>query len=132
MSRTLADRSRPPENERWTDRMRTTPVRIAVRTRWLYSDYDPTILVPQGRTRHPFSRGGDVVSSDVPNPYPHMQGIADHVHRAVEAFGDDKDLIIEVRLAEPHSEVHAETLRIHSMTNGPHAVNDKRDGSYVC
>lgn len=29
MSRTLADRSRPPETERGTDRMRTTPVRIA-------------------------------------------------------------------------------------------------------
>lgn len=29
-----------------------------------------------------------------------MQDLASHLHRAVAAFGDDKDLVIEVRLAD--------------------------------
>lgn len=96
-----ADSHRPPAEDRWIEGMRTDPVRIDVRTRWLYSDYDPRVIVPAGRTRHPFSRSGSVTRSDVPSRYEHMQDIAAHVWRAVEAFGDDKDLVIEVRLADP-------------------------------
>ncbi|WP_299091895.1 hypothetical protein [uncultured Microbacterium sp.] len=91
---------RPPVEERWTDGMRTTPVRIGVRTEWLYSEPDPKVIVPPGRTRHAFSTSGHVTHTDVPTPYEHMQDIVSHVHRAVRQFGDDKDLIIEVRLAD--------------------------------
>lgn len=94
---------RPPVADRWIDGMRTSPVRIEVRTEWLYTAYDPRVIVPEGRTRHPFSRGGHVVRSDVPTTYEHMQDLASHLHRAVSAFGDDKDLVIEVRLAEQPS-----------------------------
>lgn len=89
---------RPAPEHRWIDGMRTEPVRLAVRTQWLYSD-NLDAVVPEGRTRHPFSRGGDVVASDVPSPYEHQQDLASHMHRAVSAFGDDKDLVVEVRLA---------------------------------
>lgn len=99
---------RPAPEERWIDGMRTEPVRLAVRTEWLYSEYDPKVHVPEGRTRHPFGRGGDVVASDVPSKYEHQQTLVSHMHRAISAFGDDKDLVVEVRLAngEPtHAEV---------------------------
>ena len=94
------DKYRPAPEHRWVDGMRTEPVHIAVRTEWLYSEGTDALL-PEGRTRHPFGRGGDVVASDVPSPHAHQQDLASHIHRAVSAFGDDKDLIIEVRLAEP-------------------------------
>lgn len=97
----MADpKHRPPVEERWTDGMRTEPVRIKMRTEWLYAEYDPDVIVPEGRTRHAFYRGGLVTDSDVPSPYEHMQDIASHLHRAIAAFGDDKNLVIEVRLAE--------------------------------
>lgn len=98
---TDSSKYRPPAEERWTDGMRTDPVRIEVRTEWLYSEYNPRTLVPEGRTRHPFARGGNVTHSDVPTEYEHLQSLNDHISRAVEAFGDDKDLVIEVRLAGP-------------------------------
>lgn len=74
--------------------MRTQPAIIRVRTKWLY-------LAPGGRrTRwHPFSRWGSVVSADVQPGSPMDVYIDDYVREAVTAFGDDKDLIIEVRLA---------------------------------
>ena len=93
------DKYRPPVEERWIDGMRTEPGRIQVRSRWLYSD-DARVLVPEGRTRHPFSRGGTVVASDWPPEYNLGTGVADHIHRAIESFGDDKDIVIEVRLAD--------------------------------
>ena len=101
------EKYRPPAHERWTDGMRTDPVRIAVRTRWLYSEFDPRIAVPEGRTRHAFNRSGIVTASDVPSRYEHQQSVASHVHRAVETFGDDKDLVIEVRLAADLEEAEA-------------------------
>ena len=91
---------RPPLDERRTDGMRTNPVRIDVRTEWLYSEPDPKVIVPAGRKRHAFSTSGHVTRTDVPSPYEHMQDIVSNVHRAVAAFGDDKDLVIEVRLAD--------------------------------
>ncbi|MFC9755172.1 hypothetical protein [Streptomyces sp. NPDC056921] len=93
------DKYRLPAEERWTDDMRTEPVQITVRTEWLYSEYNPKTLLPEGRTRHPFSRSGRVTASDVAGVYAHMQDLAAHLHRAVAAFGDDRDLVIEVRLA---------------------------------
>lgn len=92
---------RPPQEERWVDGMRTAPVRIHVRTEWLYGERDPEVIRRDGRTRWAFSRSGHVTSSDVPSSVPHMQDIASHLERAVAAFGDDKDLIIEVRLSTP-------------------------------
>lgn len=100
MTVTNHEKYRPPAEERWIDGMRTEPVRIAARTEWLYSEYDPTVIVPEGRTRHAFSRSAKVTASDVPSPYESMQDLASHLHRAVAAFGDDKDLVIEVRLAD--------------------------------
>lgn len=99
-----AESHRPPPEDRWIEGMRTDPVRIDVRTRWLYSDYDPRVIVPAGRTRHAFSRSGSVTRSDVPSRYEHQQAISDHLHRAIAAFGDDKDLVIEVRLADADPE----------------------------
>ena len=90
---------RPEVSERWTDGMRTEPVRIELRTEWLYSERQEGILLPEGRTRHPFSRSGRVTSSDVPPRYDD-NSLTGHLHRAISAFGDDKDLVIEVRLAE--------------------------------
>lgn len=92
---------RPPVEDRWIEGMRERPVRILLRTLWLYSeDRPPKILVPEGRSTHPFSRGGDVTYSDVPSQYKHMQDISSHVYRAVAAFGDDKDVMIEVSLVD--------------------------------
>lgn len=92
---------RPPVEKRWLDGMREHPVRIELRTCWLYSENrPPKILVPAGRSTHPFSRSGDVTRSDVPSAYEHMQSLQSHMHRAVAAFGDDKDLIIEVSLVD--------------------------------
>lgn len=92
------DKYRPPVEER-THRDRTEPVRIKLRTKWLYSEERENIILRPGELRHAFSRGGDVVESDVPSTYSHMQATSDHLHRAIELFGDDADLIIEVRRA---------------------------------
>ncbi|MFE6939631.1 hypothetical protein [Streptomyces chartreusis] len=100
MTVTNHEKYRPPAEERWTDGMRTEPVRIAARTEWLYREYDPRVIVPEGRTRHAFSRSAKVTASAVPSPYESMQDLASHLYRAVAAFGDDKDLVIEVRLAD--------------------------------
>ena len=91
------DKYRPPVEQR-THRDRTEPVRIDVRTKWLYSEErpgEPGCICCEGR--HVFSTGGHVARSDVPAPYSHMDAIADHVHRAIRQFGDDADLVIEVR-----------------------------------
>lgn len=102
------EKHRPPVADRWIEGMRTAPGTISIRTRWLYSDPNPQTVLPEGRTRHPFSRGGDVTASDWPSSYEHMQGIADHVYRAVESFGDDHDVEIEVRLADARAEDNTE------------------------
>lgn len=95
-----SEKYRPPVEDRWVDGNRTEPGQIKVRTRFLYSERrPPDILVPEGRTTHPFSRGGRVTDSDWPSRYDHEQAVADHVHRAVASFGDDADVVIEVRLA---------------------------------
>lgn len=112
MSKTRNPKHRPAPEDRWIDGMRTEPVRLAVRTEWLYSE-NTDAVVPEGRTRHPFARGGDVVASDVPSPYEHQQGLDDHVYRAVSAFGDDKDLVVEVRLAHADpSDAEVEALAV--------------------
>jgi len=90
------DYTRPPVEDR-TIRDRTEPVRIEIRTRWLYSKPYPDAVPADGEKRHGFSRSGRVVRSDVPSRYDHQNGVADHVYRAIELFGDDADLIIEVR-----------------------------------
>lgn len=92
------DYHRPPVEER-THRGRTEPVRIKLRTQWFYSEKREDIILQPGELRHAFYRGGDVVESDVPSPYSNMSGVSDHLHRAIELFGDDVDLIIEVRRA---------------------------------
>lgn len=89
---------RPPNQER-THTNRTDPARIKVRTRWFYSERTADTVLQEGEKRHAFSRSGDVVESDVPAPYKGWDSISDHVNRAVELFGDDADLIIEVRRA---------------------------------
>lgn len=94
MSKSTDPSRRPAPEHRWIEGMRTEPVHVTVRTEWLYSD-SLDAVVPEGRTRHPFARGGHVVASDLPDV---GQSLRDHVYRAVSAFGDDKDLIVEVRL----------------------------------
>ncbi len=96
-----ADRSRfrPPAAERLTEGMRTDPVRIEMRTEWLYSEPDQSLVAQGHPRRHAFARSGHVTRSDVPSTLSHMQDINSHLHRAIAAFGDDKDLVIEVRLA---------------------------------
>ena len=91
---------RPPVEERWIEGMRQEPAIIEVRTCWLYSEYDPKVIVPAGRTRHAFSRGGQVVASSIPQPSWSSHTIADYVHDAISAFGDDADLEIIVRRKE--------------------------------
>ena len=92
---------RPEPEERWGAKIeRDEPVRIDLRTEWLYSDEradrrgDECACCPG---RHAFARGGHVVRSDVPSPYASQQDVASHLWRAISAFGDDRDLVIEVR-----------------------------------
>lgn len=103
---TTDDYSRPAPEHRWIGG-RTQAGIIRLRTRWLYSKPDPRTKLPQGRTRWPFSRGGKVHGTDWP---PHSQDdrqkLAEgdlNLHRAIwdaiESFGDDAELEIEVRLA---------------------------------
>ena len=89
--------NRPPESERWHYE-RTEPVRFEVSTQWLYGEADPRAT--HGRKHWAFARSGRVARSDVPSSYEHMQDVASHLHRAIEAFGDDVDLIVEVRRAD--------------------------------
>jgi hypothetical protein len=42
--------------DHWTHGMRAELVRTAMRTKWLHSEYNPTPLLPEGRTRHACSR----------------------------------------------------------------------------
>lgn len=88
---------RPPSDERWTNDRRE-PVRIEIRTTFRYSD-SPPIRQPDGslRAAHAYSRGGVVTGSDVPSSSKWQQAITDHLWRAIAAFGDDVDLVIEVR-----------------------------------
>lgn len=90
---------RPDPADRWL-KDRTEPVRIGLRTEWLYSKPDrfPACACCPGR--HAFSRGGHVVSSDVPSAYTNQHDVVSHLWRAIAAFGDDADLVIEVRRAE--------------------------------
>jgi len=89
---------RPPVDER-THRDRTEPVQIKIRTEWHYSEPSPDTSPYPGEIRHAYSRAGDIVESPVTSRYEHLNSISDHVYRAIEAFGDDADLIIEVRRA---------------------------------
>lgn len=99
------EKNRPPASSRWTND-RSEPVRFELRTRFLYSG-DTTCsggtmpALVEGRARHAFGRGGEVTRSDVPTSYKHMNHAAAHLGRAIAAFGDDADLVIEVRRAAP-------------------------------
>ena len=87
--------------------MRTEPARFEVRTEWMYSEPDPRIVVPPGRTRHAFYRGGKVVRSDLTLQEHRRAELLSNLSDAVGAFGDDKDLIVEVRLKDtPEEPVH--------------------------
>lgn len=66
---------------------------IEVRNRWLYNDSDECICCPG---KHAFGRGADVVSSDV-RPIS-GDDVASHVLTALSAFGDDAEIVIEIRL----------------------------------
>lgn len=99
MSKTPDPKYRPAPEDRWTDGMRTEPVRLAVRTEWLYDEEPRIVALPEGRTHWPFARGGNVTASDLPAQRESQQDFNSHMHRAMTAFGDDKDLVVEVRLA---------------------------------
>lgn len=99
MSTSPNSKYRPAPEHRWTSGMRTDPVRLNVRTEWLYNG-EPGTTQPGGHSPWPFARGGDVVSSNLPSPQESQQDLTSQVHRAVEVFGDDKNLVVEVRLAE--------------------------------
>lgn len=94
------EKYRPDEADRW-HKERMEPVTIDVRTRWLYSEAekdgrrgDECVCCPG---RHAFSRGAGVVRSDVPARYDSEHDLQSHLHRALMVFGDDRDLVIEVR-----------------------------------
>lgn len=89
------DKYRPPAEERQTSD-RTEPVQIEARTEWLYSE-DDRCLCCEGR--HAFSRGAQVTASPVPSNLAQDNYLRDHIYRAIQLFGDDADLIIEVRRA---------------------------------
>lgn len=99
--------SRPPAHLRWLAPDQG-PVRFEVRTCWHYSGdvevsgrggpHVMTAVNPEtGLARHAFSRAGSITRTDVPSPYEHQQDIVSNLWRAIEAFGDDTDLVIEVR-----------------------------------
>lgn len=93
---------RPPAAARWTG-TRTDPVRFGVRTCFLYSGCTDTsqgtlpALRPSGAARHAFSRRGTVTHSEVPATSGLGDSPVDHYWRAIAAFGDDADLVVEVR-----------------------------------
>ena len=99
MGNTVDPKYRPPEEERWTDGMRTDPARITMRTEWLYSE-NPRISPSGEQSYWPYSREGNIVSADISKKGLSSRDLYGHVHSAVAAFGDDKDLIVEVRLAD--------------------------------
>ena len=99
------DTYRPPVERRWIGG-RTEPGTILLRSQWSYSHpTDPPALIPESREAsglHPFSRGGKVVRTDWPHWIDGFSNdVAANVWRAVESFGDDADIVIEVRLARP-------------------------------
>lgn len=93
---------RPPVAARGTG-TRTDPVRFGVRTCFLYSGTTVTsqgtllALQSSGAARHAFSRGGTVTHSEVPATSGLGDSPVDHLWRAIAAFGDDADLVVEVR-----------------------------------
>lgn len=113
MSKTRNPKYRPAPEDRWTDGMRTEPVRLAVRTEWLYDEEPRIVALPEGRTHWPFARGGNVTASDLPAQRESQQDFNSHMHRAMTAFGDDKDLVVEVRLAHADpSDAEVEALAV--------------------
>ena len=104
-------RNRPPVEQRWVAgdgvfEGRTEPSVLRVRSRWLYSPADPKMTAdPLARAKGSwaFARGVEVVESDFPPPYAyaHMNDLHEHLHRMLSSYGDDVDLVIEVRLARP-------------------------------
>lgn len=97
---------RPPVERRWIGG-RTEPGTILLRSEWLYSHPDPDrpAMVPESRKvsgLHPFSRCGSVVRTDWPHWIDGFStDVAANVWRAIEEFGDDADIVIEVRRARP-------------------------------
>lgn len=93
---------RPPAAARWIG-TRADPVRFGARTRFLYSGTTVTSqgtlpgLLPSGTARHAFSRGRTVTHSEVPANSGLCDSPVDHLWRAIAAFGDDADLVVEVR-----------------------------------
>lgn len=76
------------------------PQTFKVRTEFRYSEYDPQSNVPEGQTRHAFSRSGSVTDSGtVPSQFSTQQDLSSHLFRAIAQFGDDVDLVVEVRRA---------------------------------
>lgn len=102
------DGSRAVPEVRWTND-RVAPVRFAVRTEFRYiGNPHPCgggapAVGEDGRARHAFSRGVKVIDSDVPTQYTAHDGPLSHLMRAIECFGDDADLVIEVRRKDPAS-----------------------------
>lgn len=100
---------RPPVAERWT-RERTEPVQLLVETCWMYSARgagSPAHSVEGRPVPHwAFARGAKVLATDVPfwTGQSDMATVASNVSRAIEKFGDDARLIVEVRRAPEQSE----------------------------
>lgn len=99
---------RPPVEQRWVAgdgvfEGRTEPGRILVRSKWMYSPTDESAdRTAKSKGTWAFSRGASVVSTDWPHWIEgHDTGVADNLHRAISSYGDDVDLVIEVRLARP-------------------------------
>lgn len=91
--------SRPTDPaDRWIGG-RTEPGVIRARTRFLYSEPSAGTKLDPGRSRHAFSRGAQLVDSDWPMPEDYRRSLASAIHDAIESFGDDADLEIEIRLA---------------------------------
>jgi hypothetical protein len=102
-------KNRPPFEER-IHFDRTEPVRIGVKNEWMYSERKSAVG-PDGievrsgdicvccPDRHIFSRASFVTSSDVPARGDYEADLASHLYRALARFGDDADLVIEIRRA---------------------------------
>lgn len=103
MTVTNDERWRPEDaDDRWHETEHPGPLRIEVQNRWLYGDHDPRVRPTNGKPRIPFSRPAHVVDSNVlqaPNGVP-LDSVVKHVQRALELLGDDKRIVIEVRLAD--------------------------------
>lgn len=93
----MSQNRRPDAEHRWHCG-RTEPAAIAVRTQWLYSDYDERTKLPPGRTRWPFSRSATVVDFGEFEPRDDSRrDLHSALHDMIEVFGDDADLEIIVR-----------------------------------